>query len=185
MTDGRGRTTDFRNTVIVMTSNLGADVFDTKPRALERRIGFGVDIAGPEAIANHDTQAQSEKVRDAARAAMPPELWNRIDEPIVFAPLAREDVREIARRMLADSFARLRAERSISLTAGAALIEHLLDQGGYEPSLGARPMRRAIARLVEAPVAEAVLRGTLSTGDEGVVDTRDGKVEILLNSRTR
>jgi ATP-dependent Clp protease ATP-binding subunit ClpC len=185
MTDGRGRTTDFRNTVIVMTSNLGADVFDTKPRALERRIGFGVDIPGPEAIANHDTQAQSEKVRDAARAAMPPELWNRIDEPIVFAPLAREDVREIARRMLADSFARLRAERSILLTAGAALIEHLLDQGGYEPSLGARPMRRAIARLVEAPVAEAVLRGTLSTGDEGVVDTRDGKVEILLNSRTR
>ena len=185
MTDGRGRTTDFRNTVIVMTSNLGADVFDAKPKAVERRIGFGADASGAAMVASNDAQAQSEKVRDAARSAMPPELWNRIDEPIVFAPLAREDLREIARRMLADSFARLRAERSVSLTAGAALVEHLLDQGGYEPSLGARPMRRAISRLVEAPVADAVLRGMLSSGDEGVVDTRDGKVEVLVTGRAR
>jgi ATP-dependent Clp protease ATP-binding subunit ClpC len=185
MTDGRGRTTDFRNTVIVMTSNLGADVFDAKPKAVERRIGFAADASGAAMVASNDAQAQSEKVRDAARSAMPPELWNRIDEPIVFAPLAREDLREIARRMLADSFARLRAERSVSLTAGAALVEHLLDQGGYEPSLGARPMRRAISRLVEAPVADAVLRGMLSSGDEGVVDTRDGKVEVLVTGRAR
>jgi ATP-dependent Clp protease ATP-binding subunit ClpC len=185
MTDGRGRTTDFRNTVIVMTSNLGADVFDAKPRSVERRIGFGADSSGPSVVAASDAQAQAEKVRDAARSSMPPELWNRIDEPIVFAPLAREDLREIARRMLADSFARLRAERGVSLTAGAALVEHLLDQGGYDPSLGARPMRRAIARLVEAPVADAVLRGMLSTGDEGVVDTREGKVEVLVTGTAR
>ncbi|MBL8677780.1 MAG: ATP-dependent Clp protease ATP-binding subunit [Myxococcales bacterium] len=182
MTDGRGRTADFRNTVIVMTSNLGADIFEAKPKAPERRIGFGADSASPAA---HDAQALTERVRDAARAAMPPELWNRIDEPIVFSPLAREDLREIARRMLADSFARLRAERGVSLSAGKGLIEHLLDQGGYDPSLGARPMRRAIARLVEAPVADAVLRGQLEAGDEGVVDTRDGQVEVLVSSRGR
>jgi ATP-dependent Clp protease ATP-binding subunit ClpC len=183
MTDGRGRTADFRNTVIVMTSNLGADVYEAKPKATERRIGFGQDTAS--SPATNDAQALTERVRDAARASMPPELWNRIDEPIVFAPLAREDLREIARRMLADSFARLRADRGVVFTAGPGLIEYLLDQGGYDPSLGARPMRRAIARLVEAPIADAVLRGQLETGDEGVVDTRDGQVEVLVASRAR
>jgi ATP-dependent Clp protease ATP-binding subunit ClpC len=183
MTDGRGRTADFRNTVIVMTSNLGADAFEAKPKAVERRIGFGNDGTSALSPIANDALALAEKVRDAARASMPPELWNRIDEPIVFGPLAREDLREIARRMLASSFLRLRAERGVSLTAGAGLIEHLLDEGGYEPSLGARPMRRAIARLVEAPVADAVLRGSLSHGDEGVVDTRDGRVEVLVGQR--
>jgi ATP-dependent Clp protease ATP-binding subunit ClpC len=176
MTDGRGRTADFRNTVIVMTSNLGADVFEPRARANDRRIGFEPKESAPAA---NDAVALAEKVRDAARASMPPELWNRIDEPIVFAPLCREDVREIARRMLAQSFARLREERGISLTAGPALIEHLLEQGGYEPSLGARPMRRAIARLVEAPIAAAVLEGALRDGERATVDVREGRVECL------
>ncbi|MDP3278402.1 MAG: ATP-dependent Clp protease ATP-binding subunit [Deltaproteobacteria bacterium] len=183
MTDGRGRTADFRNTVIVMTSNLGADVFEAKPEKKSRAIGFGNDSARAVSPIDDDTLSKIERVRDTARASMPPELWNRIDEPIVFAPLAREELREIARRMLSVSFERLRRERGVTLTAGAGLIELLLDQGGYEPSLGARPMRRAIARLVEAPLADAVLRQKLVSGDVAVVDTREGEVDILVTPR--
>lgn len=184
MTDGRGKVADFRNTVIVMTSNLGAEVFEQKVEAPSKRIGFaalGVNASSPIA---QTPVALAEKARDAARAAMPPELWNRIDEPIVFNALTREDVREIAARLLTTSFERLRADRGISLSHSASLIEFLLDQGGFDPTLGARPMKRAIARLVEGPVADAVLREELRAGDQAIVEVRDGQLEWTLNRRT-
>ncbi|MBL8603527.1 MAG: ATP-dependent Clp protease ATP-binding subunit [Myxococcales bacterium] len=158
MTDGRGRTVDFRNTVVVMTSNLGAELY-AESQTPARRIGFDARSAeGP-------VDDRANAVLAAARGALPPELWNRIDEPLVFGPLAHSDVAEVARRLLRDSGARLAAEQKIQITAEERVVEFLLRRGGYEPSLGARPMRRAIARWVEGPLADAVLRGELRRGD--------------------
>jgi ATP-dependent Clp protease ATP-binding subunit ClpC len=173
MTDGRGRTVDFTNVVIVMTSNLGADVARPSPRG---RIGFG-------ARADSETErraarAYEEALCGAARAALPPELYNRIDEVIAYAPLARSEVAEVARRMLRALGAELERARGVRLDVRDAAIEALLDQGGFDEELGARPMRRAIGRWVEAPIAEMILKGQVARGDVAVVDGRGGQVVV-------
>jgi ATP-dependent Clp protease ATP-binding subunit ClpC len=168
LTDGRGRLVDFTNTVILMTSNLGSEVLG---QASRRRVGFG----GGETMAVDDISA---KIVMAARAALAPELYNRIDEVLVFAPLDRADVREIARRLLEGVSTSLLAQRGVSLEYGSELIEFLMDQGGFEPSLGARPMKRTIARLLEAPLAERILRGELPRGAVLLVSVEGGELEI-------
>ncbi len=151
VTDGRGRTVDCSNTVIVMTSNLGAEAFS----AQTRRIGFaGEDAAG----------AQAERALEEARAAFPPELWNRIECRLAFHPLDRGQVRKVARVLLRQRSRLLAEERGISFEATDAAIEHLIDNGGFEPTLGARPMRQTIARLVESPLAERILAGDIARG---------------------
>jgi len=150
LTDGRGRTVDFTNTVILMTSNLGAEESGSSPR---RRVGFGNEA--------QDRKDLEQRVVAAARSALAPELYNRIDEVLVFAPLARDEVREIARRLLEGVSRALSAQRGLRLDFGPDVVEFLLDHGGFDPTLGARPMKRTIARLVEAPLAEKILRGEL------------------------
>jgi ATP-dependent Clp protease ATP-binding subunit ClpC len=168
MTDGRGRTIDFTNVVIVMTSNLGADVARPTTRG---RIGFG-------AKEERDTRVYEDALCGAARSALPPELYNRIDEVMAFAPLGRGDVAEVARRMLRALGQELEAARGVKLDVSDGAIEALLAGGGFDVEMGARPMRRAIGRLVEAPVAEMILRGELSRGDVALVDVEDGKVVV-------
>jgi ATP-dependent Clp protease ATP-binding subunit ClpC len=170
LTDGRGRTIDFSNTVLVLTSNLGSDV--EQPRA-RGRIGFG-------ARRSHDADVveYTDAVVAAARAALPPELYNRIDEVLAYAPLGRDDVAEVARRMLALLAQDLERMQGVRLDASERAIDALLDAGGFDPELGARPMRRAIARLVEAPIAEMILRGELARGDVATVDVEDGDVVV-------
>jgi ATP-dependent Clp protease ATP-binding subunit ClpC len=150
LTDGRGRTVDFTNTVILMTSNLGAEESGSSPR---RRVGFGNEA--------QDRADLEQRVVAAARSALAPELYNRIDEVLVFAPLGRDEVREIARRLLDGVGRALSAQRGLRMDFGPDVIEFLLDHGGFDPTLGARPMKRTIARLVEAPLAEKILRGEL------------------------
>ena len=162
LTDGRGRQVDFSNAVVVLTSNLGAA---ESTRASPGAMGFGAaERAAPPA----------ERALSAARTALPPELWNRIDERIVLGPLAREDVARIGRLLLTRSAARLREERRIVLEATDAALDLLVDGGGFDPALGARPMRGAVERLVEAPVAERILAGELAPGDRIRVDVQDG-----------
>jgi ATP-dependent Clp protease ATP-binding subunit ClpC len=168
MTDGRGRTVDFTNVVIVMTSNLGADVARPTSRG---RIGFG-------AKAERDVAAYEEALCSAARSALPPELYNRIDEVLAFAPLGRADVAEVARRMLRALGEELRQARGVRLDLSDAAVEALLSSGGFDAELGARPMRRAIARLVEAPIAEMILKGELAQGDVALLDAEDGRVLV-------
>jgi ATP-dependent Clp protease ATP-binding subunit ClpC len=168
MTDGRGRTVDFTNVVVVMTSNLGADVARPTTRG---RIGFG-------AREGRESRVYEEALCAAARAELPPELYNRIDEVLAFAPLSRADVAEVARRMLRALGAELENARGVRLDVHDAAIEALLDSGGFDPELGARPMRRAIGRLVEAPIAEMLLRGEIGPGDVGLVDAEDGQVIV-------
>jgi ATP-dependent Clp protease ATP-binding subunit ClpC len=168
MTDGRGRTVDFTNVVVVMTSNLGADVSRPSARA---RIGFG-------AKAEADVKAYEEKVCAAARAALPPELYNRIDEVLAFAPLGRVDIMEVARRMLRALGDELEGARGVALDVSEDAIGALLDEGGFDAEFGARPMRRAIARLVEAPIAEMLLKGELAEGDTALVEVEGGEIVV-------
>ncbi len=171
LTDGRGRQVDFSNAVVVLTSNLGGA---EATRASSGAMGFG---------ARERSAPREDRVLEAARAAVPPELWNRLDDRIAFAPLSREDVARIARLLLAESSRRLEGERRIRFAASDEAVLHLLDHGGWDPSLGARPMRSAVQRLVEAPLAERILRGEMSPGDEVLVEAEDGALRFRRAAR--
>jgi ATP-dependent Clp protease ATP-binding subunit ClpC len=179
LTDGRGRTVDFTNVVIAMTSNLGADVARPSRRG---RIGFGESDG---ARAERDAREYGEALCAAARTGLPPELYNRIDEVLAFAPLGRADVAEVARRMLRALGEDLEAARGISLDVSEDAVEALLDEGGFDAELGARPMRRAIGRLVEAPIAEMILKGELDRGDVAMIDGEGGRVAVDAVRRAR
>jgi ATP-dependent Clp protease ATP-binding subunit ClpC len=166
MTDGRGRTVDFTNTVILMTSNIGSDETGSAPK---RRVGFGAEDASARADLERNVTA-------AARSALAPELYNRIDEVLVFAPLGREEVREIARRLLIGFGRLLERQRGVRFEFDSAAIEHLLEAGGYDLAFGARPMKRTIARLIEAPLAEKILRGDLDRGDVAFLSADAGEL---------
>jgi len=154
LTDGRGRQVDFSSTALVLTSNLGGE---EATRAASGVVGFG---------AGERSDSREEQALAAARRALPPELWNRLDERLFFPALGREEVARVAALLLRESSARLFGERKIRFQAGADVVALLVERGGYDPSLGARPMRGAIQRLVEAPLAERILAGEFGPGDE-------------------
>ncbi len=175
LTDGRGRTVDFTNTVILLTSNIGAELSPTA--ATRGRIGFG-PASGRRELRDREITAYQQAVSDAARRALPPELFNRLDEVLAFAPLTRDDVAEVARRILKDLARELERARGVKLDTSAAAVESLLDLGGFDPELGARPMRRAIGRHIEAPIAEMILKGLLTRGDVAMVDVEAGAIVV-------
>lgn len=166
LTDGRGRTVDFTNTVILMTSNIGAG----EATQVRRKVGFAGE-ADPYA----DLEA---RIIGQARATLAPELYNRIDEALVFSPLARSEVREIARRLLGTLGQKLFAGRGVQMQFGDDVVEHLLASGGFEPALGARPMKRTIARLIEAPLAEKILAGDLASGSVVLLSVEGGALDV-------
>lgn len=168
LTDGRGKTVDFTNTVLVLTSNLGAK--EASARSV-RGIGFGRS-------AEDMKQKANEAVVAAARSALPPELYNRIDEVLAFSSLTRSEVAEVARRLLEGLSKTLEEARDLRLDVDEAAIEALLDAGGYDPELGARPMKRTIARLVEAKLADMVLRGEVDAGDVVLVTAEEGEIVL-------
>ena len=176
LTDGRGRTVDFTNTVILLTSNIGADISPTASTS-QRRIGFGPARRDPKEQAMAITRYQ-EAVTEAARKALPPELFNRLDEVLAFAPLTRDDVAEVARRILRTLAKDLELARGVKLDTSPAAVEALLDAGGFDPEMGARPMRRAIGRLIEAPIAELLLKGELRRGDVALVEVENGVIVV-------
>jgi ATP-dependent Clp protease ATP-binding subunit ClpC len=166
LTDGKGRHIDFSNAVLVMTTNLGGDAFTRRART----VGFGAE-------ATDDARAP-DAARDAARGALPPELWNRIDERLVFRPLAETHVARIAELLLEESSRRLATEKGIEFVVTREVVAHLLRSGGFDPALGARPMRQTVQRLVEGPLAERILAGDFSTGDRIRVDLRSGELSF-------
>ena len=151
LTDGRGKRVDFSNSLVIMTSNLGADAID----AASRPIGFG---SSPTPVTKGDAAL------GAASKVLPPELWNRIDEKLVFQPLTRADVIAVTQLLLGDSSRRLEREKRIRYDVDASVVSYLIDHGGWDARYGARPMRHTLQRLVEAAVAEAILRGALREG---------------------
>jgi ATP-dependent Clp protease ATP-binding subunit ClpC len=164
LTDGRGRQVDFANTVVILTSNLGAA---EASRPAGGAMGFGAADRSPPA---------GDRALQVARAALPPELWNRLDERVAFGALSREDLGRIARLLLAESSRRLSEERRIRFTLSEAAVAHLVEQAGHDPALGARPLRGAVQRLVEAPLAEQILSGQVPAGAEISVDLREGEL---------
>jgi ATP-dependent Clp protease ATP-binding subunit ClpC len=170
LTDGRGRKVDFTNTVIVLTSNLGAE--EARGIASQRSVGFA------RRTDQGIRQRVEEAVLTAAKKILPPELFNRFDEVLPFAPLTRPDVAEIARMLLAGLQGAMEA-RGVLLDVDEAAIEALLDAGGFDPELGARPMRRLIARMVEAPLSDLILQKRLPRGAVArVTVTEEGSVSV-------
>jgi len=151
MTDGQGRTVDFRNAVIIMTSNLGTE-YARKGGAL----GFAPG-GDPELVADH------KKIEEAMRKAFRPEFLNRIDEIIVFEPLTQDEVRQIVDLQMRDIAARLEEQGLyVAMTEDART---LLAERGFDPQFGARPLRRALQRYVESPLSVQLLKGEFVQGD--------------------
>lgn len=155
MTDGRGRTVDMRQSVFVLTSNLGSSVYSAQQ---PRKVGFGA--SEPALLPKH-----REAVLAAAKAALAPEFYNRLDEVLVYEPLTRADVRAIAAGMLSKLAAELLKSKGIILRVSEEALDVVLDAGGVDLSMGARPVRRALQREVEGRVAELVVGGGARKGD--------------------
>ena len=170
VTDSQGRRVDFKNTIIVMTSNVGA----RNITAADKPLGFD----GREA--DTDESARFERIKQAVmeelRRTFKPEFLNRIDETIVFRQLTEEDIRRIAQRMLEITGKRM-AQQNITLLADEEAVATLA-KDGFDPQYGARPLRRAIQNEVEDAVAEQMLEGKLLSGDTARICLRDGKVAI-------
>lgn len=174
LTDGRGRSVSFAETIVVMTSNLGADLAKSKP--------LGFDPSDRSAARERAEKA----ILEEARRRLAPELWARIEERLVFHPLGSEEVREIARRLAAASSERLFKERGIRFELDAAAIDFLIEQGGFDAAHGARPMRQVLARIVEAPIAARILEGRLHADEQVLVSTsaRGGLTFLVGEDRT-
>ncbi len=169
LSDSQGRVVDFKNTLIIMTSNIGS-------RAIEKA-GTGLGFFTEEDSALAQYNRTREQVNEALKQSFRPEFLNRLDEIIVFGQLTRDQVKSIADLLLQDVSARLR-EQQITLSVTEAFKERLIREG-YDPSYGARPLRRAISRLVEDHLAEAILAGQIVAGDTAVIDIdEDGQVQV-------
>ncbi|MEL6182523.1 MAG: ATP-dependent Clp protease ATP-binding subunit, partial [Myxococcota bacterium] len=180
LTDGRNRTVDFSNTVVIMTSNLGAEHFASRlAEVTHPRIGFGHDAIHNGAYLNANpalTADMIDTVLTAAKKALTSELWNRINERLVFGPLSRYEVARIARLQFNDSARRLAVDRNILIEADDTVFEYLIDHGGYDPELGARPMRTTLQRLVETTVADMILRQEVVEGQRVRVGCTEGQL---------
>ena len=175
LTDGQGRTVDFRNTVIIMTSNLGTADLSTRP------FGLG-PAADRKQEAGKVTPDLSRTVHEALRRAFRPELLNRIDETIVFHPLSRAQIGEIVGLLVAQVQARL-AERRITCAVTEAGCQWLV-QEGFDLTYGARPLRRAIQRHLENRLSRGVLSGEFNEGDHIVADVNDSGDGLDLSAAT-
>ena len=175
LTDSKGRTVDFKNTLIIMTSNIGSKVIEKGGG------GLGFEFSGENAEENQYNRIRS-LVNEELKQYFRPEFLNRLDEIIVFRQLNRDEVKEIAEIMLREVFGRI-GEKGITLTVSDAFKERLVEEG-YNPAYGARPLRRAVMRLLEDSLAEEVLTGRIKDGDEAEVDVEDGKVVVKHLNRT-
>jgi ATP-dependent Clp protease ATP-binding subunit ClpC len=178
LSDAKGRAVDFRNTIIIMTSNVGASLLNQ-----EARIGFSTRRSGAdEAKAlQHQHEDMIKKIMNELKSTFKPEFLNRIDATIVFKALTRGEVHQIADLLMARVKSQL-VEQQIELEVTPEAKDYLVEKG-FDPTYGARPLRRTIQNLVEDPLAEGMLQGTYGPGSRVVVErTEDG---ISLTARER
>lgn len=169
LTDAKGRKVDFRNTIIIMTSNLGATQLQD-----EKEVGFGArDVS-------QDYQAMASAIRQQLKLHFRPEFLNRIDETIIFHSLQRDELHQIVKLMVAQLRARV-AEQGINLKVTPAAIDVVATKG-YNPAYGARPLRRALQDLIEDPLSTALLSGNVKTGDNVVVGAHQGKITLKVKN---
>jgi len=170
LTDSKGRTVDFKNTLIIMTSNIGSKVIEKGGG------GLGFEFSGADAEETNYNRIRS-LVNEELKQYFRPEFLNRLDEIIVFRQLSRDEVKEIAEIMLKEVFSRM-SEKGIHLSVTDGFKERLVEEG-YNPSYGARPLRRAVMRLLEDSLAEEFLSGRIGEGDSAVVDVDDNKQVVI------
>jgi ATP-dependent Clp protease ATP-binding subunit ClpC len=175
LTDAKGRKVDFKNTLIILTSNIGSKVIEKGGGGL----GFQVAADEAEASYNRIRNLVNEEMKNFFR----PEFLNRLDEIIVFTQLKKDEVKHIAEIMLKEVAQRL-SEKGIALEVTERFKERVV-QEGYDPSYGARPLRRAIVRLLEDSLAEALLSNQITDGDTAVVDVDDDGQVTVRQSQTR
>lgn len=167
LTDAKGRKVNFRNTVIIMTSNLGA----TRLRD-EKMLGFGsTDL-------KNDDQAVAKKIRETVKETFRPEFINRIDEVLVFDALTKDEVRQIV-RLMTKSLLRRVAEQGIKVKMTMAAIDAIAD-AGYDREYGARPVRRVIQTEVEDRLSEALLDGEITTEDVVTIGAQHGQIKLKI-----
>jgi len=170
LTDSKGRTVDFKNTLIIMTSNIGSKVIEKGGG------GLGFEFSGGAAEETNYNRIRS-LVNEELKQYFRPEFLNRLDEIIVFRQLTRDEVKEIAEIMLKEVFGRMQ-EKGITLSVTETFKERLVEEG-YNPSYGARPLRRAVMRLLEDSLAEEFLSGRISDGDSALVDVNEEKQVVI------
>ena len=170
LTDSKGRTVDFKNTLLIMTSNIGSKVIEKGGG------GLGFEFSG-ESVEDSQYNRIKSLVNEELKQYFRPEFLNRLDEIIVFRQLSKDEVKDIAEIMLREVFSRIN-EKGIKLTVTDAFKERLVEEG-YNPSYGARPLRRAVMRLLEDSLAEEVLSGRIKDGDVALVDVDDNKKVIV------
>ena len=154
LTDGKGRVVNFKNTVIIMTSNLGSHE-----------------------ILNKDYAEAEATVRDILKDYFRPEFLNRVDDIVVFRALAKEQVKNIADLMLHQLQDRLEKQVQLNLTWDDAVLQYLADEG-FEPDFGARPLRRLLTRIVETELSKEIIKGTVSEGDTVVISVENGQLKF-------
>jgi len=157
LTDGKGRTVDFKNTVLIMTSNIGSQYIQD--------------------LGAKDYEEMRRRVLDALRVHFKPEFLNRVDEVIIFHALTLEDIKKIVEIQLRNLRRRL-AERKISLVLTDQAKEFLA-QEGFDPVYGARPLKRAIQRYVQDPLSMKILEGDITEGSNVLMDVKDGEVVFV------
>ncbi|MFN6558563.1 MAG: ATP-dependent Clp protease ATP-binding subunit [Nostoc sp. ChiSLP01] len=174
LTDAKGRTVDFKNTLLILTSNIGSKVIEKGGSG----IGFEFSEDVTESAYNRIRSLVNEELKQYFR----PEFLNRLDEIIVFRQLSKPEVTQIAEIMLKEVFGRL-TEKGITLEVSDRFKDRLI-QEGYSPSYGARPLRRAIMRLLEDSLAEEILSGRIKDGDVALVDVdENGTVQVSAQER--
>ncbi len=171
LTDSKGRTVDFKNTLLIMTSNIGSKVIEKGGG------GLGFEFSG-DSVEDSKYNRIKSLVNEELKQYFRPEFLNRLDEIIVFRQLTKNEVKEIAEIMLQEVFVRLQ-DKGIKLNVTDAFKERLVEEG-YNPSYGARPLRRAVMRLLEDSLAEEVLSGRIKDGDKALVDIDDNK-KVTIN----
>jgi ATP-dependent Clp protease ATP-binding subunit ClpC len=174
LTDSKGRTIDFKNTLLIMTSNVGSKVIEKGGG------GLGFELSEDQS-SSHYNRIKS-LVNEELKQYFRPEFLNRLDEIIVFRQLTKDEVAQIAEIMLKEVFERI-SLKGIQLEVTDRFKTRLIDEG-YNPSYGARPLRRAVMRLLEDSLAEEVLSEKIKAGDTAVVDVgEDNKVKVLLGEK--
>lgn len=164
LTDAHGRTIDFRNTVIIMTSNIGA-------RFIQKATPIGFAKGSGGTLSYKDMK---EKVMSELKRTFRPEFLNRVDDVIVFHELSRDEIKQVVNLMFERLHSQLRGQNIEAELSESA--KELLSTEGYDPALGARPLRRALQRLVEDPLSEAILAGEFKEGQTVIIDEQEGKI---------
>ena len=167
LTDSAGRTVDFRNTVIIMTSNVGAQALKTN-----KYVGFNIQDS------TQEFKDMKGKVMEELKRAFRPEFLNRIDETIVFHALEKPHLKQIITLMAEELMDRLK-EQEIYLTFTDAAKEKISEEG-YDPEYGARPLKRALQKLVEDRLSEELLKGSIQKGQNVVLDIQDGEITVQI-----